>query len=830
MTRQKVAQSFERVREITFLPLTTSSVTEGPLVIEAEIGGNMIHRMYVDEGFSMEILYEHCFNRLRPKVRNQMVPTTTSLTGFSGETIWPLGQLRLLVTIGDVDHSTRSWMNFMIVRSLSSYNGIIERLRIKEIQAAPSTAHGMLKFPVDGGIVTIRSTVLIPAECATVITSSAVPKEVGARPENFKVALHPNFPDQEVAIRGTLSVKGRTKLCSLLKENLDIFAWQPSDMIGVPWLVAEHQLNIREGYSPVRQKKRGQVPERTKAIQEEVQKLVEAGIMREVYYHDWFSNPIMDCYPLPEIDWKVESLCGYLFKSFLDAYKGYHQIQLAELDEEKKAFHTDQGVYCYTKMPFGLKNAGATYQRLVDKAFHNQIEKYLSLFKTLKKCIKKSDFHWTSEAEQDFKQLKQHLSELPLLVAPKPKEELIVYMFASYGAISAVLMTERGAVQMPVYFVSHALQGSELNYTPMKKLVMSLVFASKRLRRRKLSSRISGRNSTRAVDTLHGWVVMSSNNEAEYEALIAGLRIAARMGVKNVHLSVDSKLVANQVLGTYVAKEENMIKYLEKVKSLVNGFTNFSISQVPRSKNKKADALSKITSTSFAHLSKQVLVEILKEKSIKEKEVTTVVEEDGPTWMTPIMEYLKEGTLPSDRKEARKLCIKARQYELLEGGPLQAVIPCPVVKVRRTTPSRSNGLVERANRSLREGIKAHLGERNKNWVEEVPHVLWAYRTMIKSSHGDTPFSLTYGTEAVIPAEIGMPTYRTAAVNVVYNDDELRLNLDLLEERRERAAIREAKAKLKMIKYYNARVRGVTFRQGDFVYRSMMPVMLWMEGS
>nr|GEW60141.1 reverse transcriptase domain-containing protein [Tanacetum cinerariifolium] len=91
--------------------------------------------------------------------------------------------------------------------------------------------------------------------------------------------------------------------------------------------------------------------------------------------------------------------------------------------------------------------------------------------------------------------------------------------------------------------------------------------------------------------------------------------------------------------------------------------------------------------------------------------------------------------------------------------------------------------------------------------------------MIKSSHVDTPFSLTYGTEAVIPAEIEMPTYRTAVVDVVYNDEELRLNLDLLEERCERAAIREAKAKLKMPKYYKARVRGVAFRPGDFVYRS-----------
>ncbi|GKC77781.1 reverse transcriptase domain-containing protein [Tanacetum coccineum] len=119
--------------------------------------------------------------------------------------------------------------------------------------------------------------------------------------------------------------------------------------------------------------------------------------------------------------------------------------------------------------------------------------------------------------------------------------------------------------------------------------------------------------------------------------------------------------------GTYVTKEENMVKYLEKAKSLISGFTNFSISQVPRSKNKKADALSKIASTSFAHLSKQVLVEVLKEKSIQEEEVATVVEEEGPTWMTPIMEYLKDGTFPGDRNEASKLRIKARQYELLEG-------------------------------------------------------------------------------------------------------------------------------------------------------------------
>ncbi|GJT84332.1 reverse transcriptase domain-containing protein [Tanacetum coccineum] len=321
VTRQKVTLSFAQVNEITFPPLSANKGTEGPLVIEAEIGGHAIHRMYVDGGSSMEVLYEHCFNRLRPEIKSQMVPATTSLSGFSGETIWPLGQLRLLVTIGDTKHFTKAWMNFMIVRSPSPYNGIIGRPGIREIQAVPSTAHRMLKFPVNGGVVTIRSTILMPNECATIMATSK---------------------DSIKKIEG-----GRTALCALLKRNLDIFAWQPSDMTGVPRQIAKHRLNIQDGYPPVRQKKRGQVPERAKAIQAEVQKLVKAGIMREVYYHDWLSNPVMvkkhdgswrmcvdfmnlnkacpqDCYPLPEIDWKVESLCGYPFKCFLDAYKGYH--------------------------------------------------------------------------------------------------------------------------------------------------------------------------------------------------------------------------------------------------------------------------------------------------------------------------------------------------------------------------------------------------------------------------------------------------------------------------------------------------------------------------
>ncbi|GKD34928.1 reverse transcriptase domain-containing protein, partial [Tanacetum coccineum] len=123
----------------------------------------------------------------------------------------------------------------------------------------------------------------------------------------------------------------------------------------------------------------------------------------------------------------------------------------------------------------------------------------------------------------------------------------------------------------------------------------------------------------------------------------------------------------------------------------------------------------------------------------------------------------------------------------------------------------ANGLVKRANQSLGEGSKARLDARSKDWVEEVTHAMWAHRTMIKSRNRDTPFSLKYGTEAVIPAEIGMPTLRTTEVDMVQNNVALEINLDLLEERREHAAIREAKSKAKIEKYYSSKVHDTIFK-------------------
>ncbi|GKG17262.1 reverse transcriptase domain-containing protein, partial [Tanacetum coccineum] len=95
---------------------------------------------------------------------------------------------------------------------------------------------------------------------------------------------------------------------------------------------------------------------------------------------------------------------------------------------------------------------------------------------------------------------------------------------------------------------------------------------------------------------------VSTNNEAEYEALLAGLRIARKIRVSGIEVKVDSKLVANQINGTYEATKESMIK------EFISGFRTFSIENIPREDNQKADILSKLATVPFSHLTKEILV------------------------------------------------------------------------------------------------------------------------------------------------------------------------------------------------------------------------------
>ncbi|XP_022040129.1 uncharacterized protein LOC110942665 [Helianthus annuus] len=155
----------------------------------------------------------------------------------------------------------------------------------------------------------------------------------------------------------------------------------------------------------------------------------------------------------------------------------------------------------------------------------------------------------------------------------------------------------------------------------------------------------------------------SINNEAEYEALLAGLWLAVKLGVQHLEAYVDSLLVAGQVNRDYATKGDIMILYLEQAKQLTSQFTSFNIVHINRSEKKPADALSKLASTSFQHLAKDIRIEVLKNLSVPLRQVN-VIQYGATSWMTPIIRYLQSGIAPENKAEARKLQYEACHYQM----------------------------------------------------------------------------------------------------------------------------------------------------------------------
>ena len=164
--------------------------------------------------------------------------------------------------------------------------------------------------------------------------------------------------------------------------------------------VIQHRLNMNPERKPVQQRRRAFAPERDQAVTEEVTKLLTVSFIKEVYYPDWLANVVLvkkenwkwrmcvdftdlnkacpkDSFPLPRIDQLMDSIA---LLTFMDTFSRYNQIKMAEEDQEKTAFITSQGLYCYKVIPFGLKNAEAAYQRLVNKMFNKQIGRNMEVY------------------------------------------------------------------------------------------------------------------------------------------------------------------------------------------------------------------------------------------------------------------------------------------------------------------------------------------------------------------------------------------------------------------------------------------------------------------
>lgn len=202
-----------------------------------------------------------------------------------------------------------------------------------------------------------------------------------------------------VCISSTLSNEMKSKLISLLFSYMDCFAWSYDEMPGIDRSLIEHELPIKPGYKPVKQPSRRMSNEVTLLVKEEIEKLLKAKFIKPTRYVEWLSNivPVMkkngklricidfrslnsatpkDEYPMPIADLLIDSAAKYEIMTFMDGHAGYNQIFLAERDTNKTALRCSGalGTYKWLVMPFGLKNAGATYQRTMNLIFHDLIE------------------------------------------------------------------------------------------------------------------------------------------------------------------------------------------------------------------------------------------------------------------------------------------------------------------------------------------------------------------------------------------------------------------------------------------------------------------------
>ncbi|KAL0453575.1 UNVERIFIED_CONTAM: Transposon Tf2-12 polyprotein [Sesamum latifolium] len=202
-----------------------------------------------------------------------------------------------------------------------------------------------------------------------------------------------------IFVSALLSPEEEEQYFKTLGEYKDIFAWTYKEMPGLDPKVAIHHLGIRHGSHPIKQSQRVLCSNLIPCIEIEVNKLIDAGFIREVKYPTWISSIVSvkkkngqiricvdfrdlnkvclkDDFLLPIIGLMVDATTGHKALSFMDGSSGYNRIRRSPKDEECTAFRTPKGIYCCKVMPFGLKNAGATYQRVMQNIFVKKVECY----------------------------------------------------------------------------------------------------------------------------------------------------------------------------------------------------------------------------------------------------------------------------------------------------------------------------------------------------------------------------------------------------------------------------------------------------------------------
>ncbi|GJT62033.1 reverse transcriptase domain-containing protein [Tanacetum coccineum] len=393
-----------------------------------------------EERAAVQVMFEHYFDNLSPAIKARLTPTQTELVGFSGEQLIPIGKVELKVTFGGGCLSRTVMLKFTVVRVSSPYNSILGRTRMRELWAVSSyrSCHEK-KVKHDEKVEKME-----PEN----------PEETGEE----KVLVNPAFPKQKVTIGTQFSAECQERLISLLKNSMDVFAWQPSDMVGVPRRIIKHTLNVNVSVSPVAQKRRVLDTEKSRAVMKEVEEWVKAGILRPMKYPTWISNPVLYWDFLLNASWTrtrdtIRFKClkmmkkrwpSTMIKELIEAYvddmvikSKTEQEMIADIAEtfdnlrkvkmklnlKKCSFRVKEGkflgymvmlegiranlkktkVVAYMKSPKTLKEMQSLSGKLatLNRFLSRSAERAMPFFKTLKNITKenKDDYRWTKDAE-----------------------------------------------------------------------------------------------------------------------------------------------------------------------------------------------------------------------------------------------------------------------------------------------------------------------------------------------------------------------------------------------------------------------------------------------
>jgi hypothetical protein len=383
------------------------------MVISCVIMGFLVHNVLVDIGSAADIIFAKAFKHMQ-ELEDKIHDSTHPLCGFGGWQIVALGKITMPVSFGFVHNTRTEQVVFDIVDMEYPYNAIIGRGTLNAFKAILHPAYLCMKIPSEQGPIAVHgsqeaarraegnwtdSKAIHNIDGAEACQQYKYKREKAASADQPKpMLLCEDITEQRVLLGSQLSDEQEKTLLRFLFNNKDVFSWLANDLYGVNRDVIEHSLSVDPSFRPRKQRLQKMSEDKAEGAQNEVKRLLSAGVIREMKYPEWLANTVMvkkangkwrmcidftylnkacpkDEFPLPRIDSLVDAAASTEVMSLLDCYSGYHRIWMKKEDEPKTSFITPSGTYCYLRMPEGLKNAGGSFSRMIAKVLHSQLGK-----------------------------------------------------------------------------------------------------------------------------------------------------------------------------------------------------------------------------------------------------------------------------------------------------------------------------------------------------------------------------------------------------------------------------------------------------------------------